>query len=78
MKKAFVYKLRPTYAQQAAMEQTLEPCRWLYNYALGECKGAWEHAARSAGICSCRSCVPPAPRTSGGAGALAMRVPGGR
>jgi putative transposase len=45
--KAFVYKLRPTRAQKARLEATLETCRWLYNSALAERQGAWEHAQRS-------------------------------
>jgi putative transposase len=45
--RAFVYKLRPTRAQKARLEETLETCRWLYNYSLAERKGAWEHARRS-------------------------------
>jgi putative transposase len=48
--RAFVYKLRPTRAQKARLEESLETCRWLYDYALGERKGAWEHAHRSLGF----------------------------
>jgi putative transposase len=48
--KAFVYKLRPTRTQKARLEETLETCRWLYNSALAERKGAWEHAQRSVGF----------------------------
>src|SRR5438309_486321 len=42
MIKTFVYKLRPTKAQQATLAETLETCRQLYNNALRERKEAWE------------------------------------
>lgn len=45
--KAFVYKLRPTKAQEKTLEQTLETCRCLYNRALAERKEAWEKERRS-------------------------------
>jgi putative transposase len=48
--RAFVYKLRPTRAQKARLEETLQTCRWLYNDALAERKGAWEHSKRSVGF----------------------------
>jgi len=43
----FQYKLKPTKPQLAAMEQTLEVCRHLYNGALAERKDAWENERRS-------------------------------
>jgi putative transposase len=46
----FVFKLRPTKAQEAILSETLETCRWLYNYALGERKSAWEKEQRSVGF----------------------------
>jgi len=49
-RKAFVYKLRPTKAQETALSETLETCRWLYNYALRERKAAWENEQRSVGF----------------------------
>jgi len=45
--KTFQYKLKPTKPQLAAMEQTLEVCRRLYNGALAERKDAWENERRS-------------------------------
>jgi putative transposase len=48
--RAFVYKLRPTRAQKARLEQTLETCRRLYNRALAERKNAWEQEQRSLGF----------------------------
>jgi len=45
--KTFHYKLKPTKPQLAAMEQTLEVCRHLYNGALAERKDVWENERRS-------------------------------
>jgi putative transposase len=56
--RAFVYKLRPTRAQRARLEETLETCRWLYNYALAERKGAWEHAQRSVNLAQQCAALP--------------------
>jgi putative transposase len=57
--RAFVYKLRPTRAQRARLEETLETCRWLYNVALAERKGAWEHAQRSVIFAQQSAELPP-------------------
>jgi len=45
--KTYLYKLRPTKPQLAAMEQTLAVCRHLYNGALAERRDAWENERRS-------------------------------
>lgn len=45
--KTYIHKLKPTKPQLAAMEQTLEVCRHLYNGALAERKDAWENERRS-------------------------------
>lgn len=45
--RTYSYKLKPTKPQLAAMEQTLEVCRHLYNGALAERKDAWENEKRS-------------------------------
>lgn len=45
--KTYIYKLKLTKPQLAAMEQTLEVCRHLYNGALAERKDAWENEKRS-------------------------------
>jgi putative transposase len=58
MKKAFVYKLRPTPAQETALWETLETCRWLYNYALGERKAAWEDRQASLGFPAQSAALP--------------------
>jgi putative transposase len=50
MKKAFVYKLRPTKAQEAALSETLETCRRVYNGAVAERKEAWEERKESVGF----------------------------
>lgn len=53
--KTFVYKLRPTRSQEAAMAETLETCRRLYNRALGERKDAYEQEQRS--VCFAEQCA---------------------
>ncbi len=45
--RTYQYKLKPTKPQLAAMEQTLEVCRRLYNGALAERRNAWENEKRS-------------------------------
>lgn len=62
MKTAFVYKLRPTKAQEAALSETLETCRRLYNEAVAERKEAWEERKESVGFA--RQCAAlPAKKT---------------
>lgn len=39
--KTLVYKLRPSPAQEALFDKTLETCRRLYNHALAERKAAY-------------------------------------
>jgi putative transposase len=56
--KTFVFKLRPTRAQKARLEQTLETCRWLYNHALAHRKDTWEHTARSLGFAQQSAALP--------------------
>lgn len=50
MKRAYVYKLRPTRSQLAKLEEALETCRRLYNDALAERKEAWETEQKSIGF----------------------------
>ncbi len=45
--KTYIWKLKPTKPQLAAMEQTVEVCCHLYNGALAERKDAWENERRS-------------------------------
>ena len=45
--KTYTWKLKPTKPQLAAIEQTVEVCRHLYNGALAERKDAWENEKRS-------------------------------
>jgi putative transposase len=40
--RTFRYRLYPTPAQETALEQTLEDCRWLYNRLLEERTLAWQ------------------------------------
>src|SRR5206468_10792553 len=58
MKKAFVYKLRPTPEQEAKLSETLETCRHLYNHALTERKEAWEQEQRSVGFAAQSASLP--------------------
>jgi putative transposase len=64
MKKAFVYKLRPTRAQTLRLEQTLETCRRLYNASLAERKDAWEQEQRSLGFAKQCAALPAKKQTS--------------
>ena len=64
MKKTFVYKLRPTRAQRAALEQTLETCRRLYNASLAERKDAWEQEQRCVGFAEQCLALPAKKETS--------------
>jgi putative transposase len=58
MKKAFVYKLRLTGPQEAALSAVLETCRHLYNHALAERKEAWEQEQRSVGFAAQSASLP--------------------
>lgn len=58
LKKAFVYKLRPTRAQAAKLTETLSTCRHLYNAALGERKLAWEAEQRSVNFAEQSAALP--------------------
>jgi putative transposase len=64
LRKAFVYKLRPSRAQIARLEQTLETCRRLYNASLAERKDAWEHEQRSVGFAQQCAALPAKKETS--------------
>ena len=45
--KTFQYRIYPTKKQRAILLQTLDACRHLYNYFLGQRKDAWEKDKRS-------------------------------
>lgn len=47
MKKAFKYRLYPSKSQTTMLNQTLDGCRWLYNYFLEERKTAYESEKKS-------------------------------
>src|SRR5260370_35783454 len=49
LKKTFQYRLRPTKAQETALQHVLDECRWLYNHLLEERKRAWEERAEALG-----------------------------
>lgn len=42
MVKTFRYRVYPTKAQEAVLEQTLEECRWVYNETLAYRRDAWQ------------------------------------
>lgn len=50
MRRAYVYKLRPTRSQLVKLGETLDTCRHLYNDALAERKEAWEDEQRGIGF----------------------------
>src|SRR5690349_9820259 len=58
MKRAYVYKLRPTKEQETVLLQTLETCRHLYNHALAERKHAWETEQRSVILAEQNAALP--------------------
>jgi putative transposase len=64
LRKAFVYKLRPSVAQKVQLEQTLETCRRLYNHALAERKDVWEREQRSIGFAHQSAALPALKATS--------------
>ena len=43
----FQYRLYPTRKQETKLNETLEECRWLYNYLLEKRKNAWEQRGES-------------------------------
>src|SRR6266571_6301767 len=47
MHKMFQYRLYPTRKQETKLNETLEECRWLYNYLLEKRKNAWEQRGES-------------------------------
>ena len=47
--KTFKYRLYPSQAQEARLEETLETCRRWYNTCLAERKTAWENERRNVG-----------------------------
>lgn len=64
MKKAFVYKLRLTPAQEAKLSETLETCRHLYNHAVGDRKETWEQEQRSVGFAAQSATLPTLKQTN--------------
>jgi len=47
MRRTFQYRIYPTHKQATILNQTLEGCRWLYNYFLEQRKSAWEIEKKS-------------------------------
>ncbi|TET97368.1 MAG: transposase, partial [Anaerolineales bacterium] len=41
-KRTYRYRIYPTKAQRAALQRSLDACRWVYNQALAIRKDAWE------------------------------------
>lgn len=56
--KTFTYKLRPTQAQIALLEETVETCRRLYNHALAERKTAYHERGESIGFLQQSASLP--------------------
>src|ERR1051325_3665605 len=48
--KTFKYRIYPTRKQRKLLNQTLETCRWTYNYFLDQRKHAWEKSQKSIGL----------------------------
>jgi putative transposase len=64
LRKAFLYKLRPTRAQTAKLEAVLDTCRQLYNHSLAERKDAWQQHQRSLGFAEQCAALPQLKQTS--------------
>lgn len=47
MRKTFRYRIFPSKKQTTLLNQTLDECRWLYNYLLEQRKNAWEKNKKS-------------------------------
>src|SRR6266516_4086084 len=58
MRKTFKFRLRPTTAQETAMNATLEECRWLYNHLLDERKTAYETTGTSPSLYQQHASLP--------------------
>src|SRR2546430_1390340 len=58
MRKTFKFRLRPTPAQETAMNATLEECRWLYNHLLEERKVAYETTGTSPSLYDQHASLP--------------------
>ena len=49
MQRGFKYRIYPTHAQESALTNTLEECRWLYSHFLEERKLLWEQEQKHTG-----------------------------
>lgn len=58
MIRTYIYKLRPTTDQEAALATTLETCRRLHNHALAERRGVWERERRSVTFAAQSAALP--------------------
>jgi putative transposase len=58
VRKTFQYRLYPTAKQERLLNQTLDECRWLYNYLLESRKTAWEERKESLGLYEQHSMLP--------------------
>lgn len=58
MLKTFKYRLKPTKKQKTLMQDTLDECRWLYNYLLEQRKIAWEEREESLNYYSQANTLP--------------------
>lgn len=47
MRRNYKYRIYPNRQQTAALEHTLDACRWLYNHFLEQRKNAWEDRKES-------------------------------
>jgi putative transposase len=58
MAKVFRYRLRPTKAQIAKLNEQLELCRWVYNETLAMRKNAWEKEGKSVSYFETKRMLP--------------------
>lgn len=58
MRLTYKYRLFPTGAQRATLEQTLDLCRWVYNQTLAMRKEAWEQEQRNVSYYDTKRMLP--------------------
>jgi putative transposase len=58
MAKVFRYRLKPTRAQIAKLNSSLELCRWVYNETLAMRKNAYEQEERSVSYFETKKMLP--------------------
>jgi len=56
--KAYKYRLYPTQKQRHILQQTLDECRWLYNYMLAHRRDSWQERQESVSLYDTIKMIP--------------------